>query len=295
MRTSVTLASAVRRRASLLVAVCTIVTGVAPAFAQAPVVAAWDANQDGVTVGYTVSVGVTPGAPLVTLDVGAATSVALPLPLGSTYYVAVQGYNSDHIPGPPSAELVVDLSSPPGPPASFNAEVAGARATLSWTPPTFGGAPAAYLISVGTQPGVANLLAGYRVSNALSISGDVPPGVYYAQIQAVNVLGAGAPLTLQFEVGGGYQPLPPSNLRASWNGDQVTLSWNGPVGPPAQMPSSFQLEAGSGPGLLNLAVLNVGGARSFTTPVPPGTYFVRVRGVSARGVSGASNEIVLKR
>lgn len=266
-----------------------------PVGAQSPVTAAWDPNNDGLTVGYVVSVGVTSGAPLVSLDVGATTSVALPLPPGATYFLTVSGYNADRAPGPSSAELVVDLSSRPGPPASIRADVNGPRVSLSWTPPTYGGVPAGYLLSVGTTPGSVDLLANYPVGTARSISGDLPPGSYFAQLHAVNVLGVGAPVQLRFDVGGGYQPLPPSNLQARWTGSTVTLTWARPTGPQDQLPTAYVIEAGSASGTSNLAAFGVGNVTAYSAPVPPGTYYVRVRGVSARGVSSPSNEILLRR
>jgi hypothetical protein len=48
--------------------------------------------------------------------------------------------------------------------------------------------------------------------------------------------------------------------------------------------------------MANLAVLRTGDTTSFTTTAPPGTYYVRVRAVSADGRAGtASNEIVVRR
>lgn len=55
------------------------------------------------------------------------------------------------------------------------------------------------------------------------------------------------------------------------------------------------LEAGTGPGLANIASLALAaGSLTFqTAAVPPGTYFVRVRARNDGGTSGPSNEAVL--
>jgi hypothetical protein len=85
----------------------------------------------------------------------------------------------------------------------------------------------------------------------------------------------------------------PINLTVSVSGSTVVLSWTQP--PIQDSPvSSYIVEAGSSPGVVNLANFNTGNpATSLTVPgVPNGTYYVRVRAVNATGVSAASNEVV---
>lgn len=84
---------------------------------------------------------------------------------------------------------------------------------------------------------------------------------------------------------------PPVNLVAASSGSSVTLTWAAPGGDP---PSSYIIEAGSAPGLANLANFSTGAVTTFhATGVGNGTYFVRVRAASAFGVSLPSNEAVL--
>lgn len=85
----------------------------------------------------------------------------------------------------------------------------------------------------------------------------------------------------------------PIGLTATANGSTVTLTWTAPASGDA--PTSYSVEAGSAPGLSNLADFNTGSrAASLTAPgVPNGTYFVRVRAVNASGVSLPSNEVTL--
>lgn len=259
------------------------------------VTAAWDANQDGLTAGYHVLVGTSPSDPLVVLDVARNTSVALPLPVGGRYYVAVRAYTGSGAVGPPSAEAVVDLRSVPGPPAALNANVSGPTVRLSWTDSSTGGDPLTYLLTAGTSPGSANLLAGVPLGDVNSVSGDLPPGIYYVRVQGANLVGVGPPTDLTFEIGGGYRPQSPSNLRRRWNGSTVTLTWDAPTGDPNSMPTSYLVEAGTAAGASNVGGLNVGNTLSFSVDVPPGTFYVRVRGVNARGVSDPSNEVVVQR
>jgi predicted phage tail protein len=66
----------------------------------------------------------------------------------------------------------------------------------------------------------------------------------------------------------------------------VGLWWN--RAPGAQ---SYLLEVGSTTGLADLFSGDIGGATTLGASAPPGTYFVRVRGINAFGVGPASNEV----
>jgi hypothetical protein len=60
-------------------------------------------------------------------------------------------------------------------------------------------------------------------------------------------------------------------------------------------PTSYLIEAGSAPGLADLGRFPVGDVVRFSTVAPPGVYYVRVRGVNARGPGEASNEVIVRR
>lgn len=90
----------------------------------------------------------------------------------------------------------------------------------------------------------------------------------------------------------GQLPVPPTGLAATIVGGQVTLGWRpAPIGLPA---AAYVLEAGSGRGLANIARVNVGAATTFSIGnVPRGTYYVRVRAVTAFGTSAATPELAV--
>lgn len=276
--------------ALLLIAACG-----SPASAQVrQVVAAWDANVDPFTAGYAVFVGLQPGSTAARIDTGRQTSVRLDLPIGAVYYVSVRAYTQAGQLGP-SSDIVVDLASLPGSPTGVRATVAGTLATLEWAPPQSAGVVLSYLVSVGTAPGASDVLANTPVGNRHSVSSHVPPGVYYARVQALGLLGGGAPSQdVAFQINQPQQPVNPTGLAVTWNGTVATFTWAPPTSSdPRVLPTAYVLEAGSASGLSNMARVNTGAARSFTVDVPPGTFYVRVRGINAVGVSQPSNEVVV--
>lgn len=253
----------------------------------------WDANTDASTAGYHVLVGTAPGTPAVTIDVGPATRTTLPLPLGGRYFMAVRGYAADGAPGPVSVEAIVDLTGPPARPSRMTALVNGALADVSWAAPLGGPAPLSYLLSVGTFPGGSNLLNALPVGGGSSIGGPLPPGTYYARVQAANLMGVGpASDEIMFRVGAGPAPAPPVGLGVTWSGTVAHLSWNPPAG---ETPTGYVVEAGTASGLANSGAVNVGAATSFSVDLPSGAYFVRVRALNANGTSAPSNEILVQR
>ena len=84
-------------------------------------------------------------------------------------------------------------------------------------------------------------------------------------------------------------PSAPQSFTSQVSGQLVTLNWAS-----ATDPQDFVIEAGSAPGLSNLAVVPLPGAsRTITATAPPATYYVRIKARNACGVSPASSEIVV--
>lgn len=80
----------------------------------------------------------------------------------------------------------------------------------------------------------------------------------------------------------------PTLLTSSVNGASVRLTWNTIGGA-----SSYRLEAGSASGLANLVNADLGNVTAFEGLVPPGTYFVRVRGVVGGSATAPSNQVTV--
>jgi hypothetical protein len=249
----------------------------------------------GAASGYRIWVGFSTAWELVNgMAVGNVLSATGALPNG-TYYARVAAYNDV---GASAASGVirfrVGARRVPSRPTGFTGSLDGAVAMLAWAAPLNDDedAPTGYLIEAGSAPGLSDL-AVVRVGNQSRYQAPVPPGIYYVRIRAINALGLGEAspeVVLQYGAGPGA----PGALLESGNGSTVRFSWSAPG--TGDLAASYRIEAGSGPGLADLAVLRVGDATSFVTTAPPGTYYVRVRGVSANGTAGAaSNEIIVRR
>jgi predicted phage tail protein len=55
--------------------------------------------------------------------------------------------------------------------------------------------------------------------------------------------------------------------------------------------TQYEIEAGSAPGLADLATVRVTDPQLVVDGVPTGTYYVRVRAINTIGKSGASREV----
>jgi hypothetical protein len=188
-------------------------------------------------------------------------------------------------PAPPTA---------PNAPRTLSATVSGTRATLAWQAPTGGGVPTHYLLDVGSSAGQRNIVSGMNVGHVLSVTGTLPLGRYYARVRAANATGISAfSNEVQFRVGRTLRA--PTDVRVAWSGTTAMFSWTQAAADTAEdVPTGYVLEAGSAPGLSDIAVLNVGNVAAFNVPVPAGTYYVRLRSVNPLGDSEPSNEVVVR-
>lgn len=84
-------------------------------------------------------------------------------------------------------------------------------------------------------------------------------------------------------------PAAPTNLQATVSGTSVQLTWNGTGA------TSYVIEAGFSPGATDVGSFDTGvPITAYGSPVvPPGTYYVRVRGRNADGVGLPSNEVMI--
>ena len=226
-------------------------------------------------------------------SLGNVLSATLTLPTGS-YYVRLRARNAlgnSASSNPVSFRIGTQLSSPTG----LTADWSGTQTTLTWvassadSPET---APTDYVLEAGTAPGLADV-AAIKVGEETSFSTDVPYGVYYVRVRAMNDHGDSNP-TEELVVAAPGSAQAPEALTTSGEGTTVNLSWSPPADG-SEPPLGYLIEAGSDPGLSDIAAIQVGNVTSFTTQAPPGTYFVRVRAINSRGPGLPSNEIIVQK
>jgi predicted phage tail protein len=197
-----------------------------------------------------------------------------------------------------TARLLPTAGAPvaaPDAPTNLTSTVSGSVVTLSWTAAATGEAATSYQIQAGSSTGQTNIATFDTGSTATSLAiFNVPAGTYFVRVRAVNSIGASAASNeVQVVVGGPpacASISAPSGLTATIVGTTVTLSWGAPSG---CAPTSYIIQAGSAPGLSNLANFSTGStATTFTAAgVGAGTYYVRVLAAATGAQSAPSTEI----
>ena len=226
--------------------------------------------------------------------VGGVTSLSGPVGNG-VYYWRLFALNSAGS-SPASAEAQFTIGTPvfpPSAPTNLQVTVNGTNVTLSWAAPAAPSPGAShYIVQVGTGSGLSNLFNG-QVGNVTTVSGGVGDGTYFWRVIAANSAGNSPPSAeSQFTVGCSAAPGAPAGLAFSLSGRQVTFSWSAPT--TGGLPTEYVIEAGTAPGLANLAALPTGStALGLSIGAPPGTYYVRIRARNACGTSAVSNEQVI--
>ncbi|MEZ5417137.1 MAG: S8 family serine peptidase [Vicinamibacterales bacterium] len=184
----------------------------------------------------------------------------------------------------------------PGAPGTFNASASGSVLSMSWGPPSTGGAATGYTLLVRVSSGGA-IIFSLPLGNVTSFSTGAPNGVFYLSVVATNAVGPGPESNVVAVAVPGVvaPPGPPTGLAVVVAGSTATFTWNAPSsgGPVAE----YVLAAGFTPGFSTAAVsmplpptptsVAIGG-------IPPGTYFVRVYARNAGGNSpSSSNEVTV--
>ena len=251
-------------------------------------------NSGGTPTHYLLYIGTSSGVSntVNAYNVGNNLTVSGDLPRGR-YYARVRAVNAAGM-SLSSNEATFRIGRKLGTPTGFTVSFTGTTATVSWTAPAADSAedvPTDYVLEAGTARGRSDT-ASVRVGNVTSFSADVSYGTYYVRVRAENAFGESDP-TEDLEVRAPGGPQTPTGLVDRGSGAVVDLRWNASAGGYAA--TGYVIEAGSAPGLSDLATLAVGSVTRFVTTPPPGVYYVRVRAINRRGPSGPSNEIVVRR
>lgn len=190
-----------------------------------------------------------------------------------------------------------DVIAPPAPPLGLTSTVSGQTVVLQWAASSAGGAPTSYIVQAGSASGLSNLANSGTGSSSPSLTATgVGPGTYFVRVLAQNASGVSAPsneIVVSVSGGCGLAPAVPTGLATSSNGSSVTITWQTPAVGCA--PTVYILQAGSAPGLSNLANFSTGNASTTFSAngVGAGTYYVRVLAANASGTSGPSPDVAL--
>lgn len=215
-----------------------------------------------------------------------------PLPPG-TYEVELVATNPVGR-GAPSNRVAMSVGEPraPAAPVSVTPDIIDDVLRLSWGPPSGGPVPAGYLIEAASQAGPAFSTVARVFDTEWRVS-HVPAGAWLARVRAFTSGGVGPP-SAAVDIRPSEclaAPSAPAGFAGLATQRVVTLQWSPPLYGSA---GEYVIEAGSGPGLANLARLGTGGPAPFwQSAVPPGAYYLRIRARNACGESGPSNEVVL--
>jgi hypothetical protein len=218
-------------------------------------------------------------------------TTTVPLSASTTFTLVAQA--ADGTTATASADADEVGTETPGAPTELASAVTGNQVTLAWRAPMSGGAPTHYRVYVSPTAGEAGAADGVVVGNVLTVSGTLTNGRYYASVRAGNDAGLSSGSDqIQFRIG---RRLPtPVGFGVTWAGSVATLSWTpASADVPEDHPTGYVLEAGSEPGLSDVATLDLGNATTFTVEVPSGRHYVRVRAISELGDSDATEELVL--
>lgn len=208
---------------------------------------------------------------------------------GSAEYVAVAGLFDD-VDGARANNLAVFRSSRAGAPSRLTAAVVNSTITVAWQP---GPPPVAlgFVVEAGSSPGASDL-GVFNVGTARQVSSALPSGTYYVRVRGIGPTGPGSvssdvavtvPAT-------STAPAAPADLTARTLSSGVLLTWAAATG----NATTYVIEAGTVSGASDLGILPTGNLdTTFSTRVPPGTYFVRVRAANVFGHSAPSNEVTI--
>ena len=216
-------------------------------------------------------------------------------PVSTTTTFTLVARNASGATATASATVTVGAptNSPPLAPVNVRSTVSGSRVTVSWQPNPAGGVPTEYFIYVGTSPSGAEVINGQSLGNVLSVTSTLPNGTYYVRLRARNAYGSSLrsdPVSFRI----GAQLTSPTDLTASWNGTQTTLTWVASAADSLESaPTSYVLQAGTAPGLSDVAEITLDDTTTFTADVPYGVYYVRVRAINGHGDSDPTEDLIV--
>lgn len=127
------------------------------------------------------------------------------------------------------------------------------------------------------------------VGGVQTVTGHVADGTYFMRVMADVNGRVSQSNQVRIDVGQFALPAAPLAVTAAVAGNAVVFAWQPPASNGGLPIDRHVFEAGSGPGLSDIAVAAVGDVLSVSVPAAPnGGYYVRVRAVTIAGAGAAS-------
>jgi hypothetical protein len=247
----------------------------------------------GLPTAYILEAGSAPGlADIASLPIGPQTSWTYNGVPDGRYYLRVRGANANGV-GPASNEVeLLAGTAPPAAPTGLTGGITNGNLLLQWVLGSGGGPVDAHVVEAGSGVGLTNIGIVPSGPGTMFQYAGVPPGRYFLRVRARNSRAVSGPSN-ELELIHGLPGIPgaPQNLAAQLAGAYLTLTWIPGSGAAA---TSFVIEAGTGTGLSNAAVLDTGSTLtswSYNGVPRNQVFYVRVRGRNGAGPSLPSNEV----
>jgi hypothetical protein len=235
--------------------------------------------------------GVSGESSLVNFDTGSTSTTLHARAPEGVYFVRIHARLGATVSGPSNevsfALVPLGCNAAPRAPDSLSGTTSGNTVGLQWGPAINA---SSYVIEAGSQSGLADI-AVLGVGERLELQVAAPAGRYFVRARGVNGCGRGAPSNEVAISVGGPPPSAPTNLAARVTGRTVALDWAPPgIG---EIPTFYQVEAGSAEGLSDLAVIRTAISGYVAGGVSPGRYFVRVRAGNGAGLSPPTADLTV--
>ena len=213
--------------------------------------------------------------------------------LPGRYFLRTRASNAIGVSAPSAeVEVVVDARGgwAPHAPTLLTGTVLGGAVAMTWQ-----AAPGttSFLVEAGRREGAEDVGALATAATSFAAAA-VPASAYFVRVRGRGPSGlAGPPSRDVLLVVGGAPAVPaaPEALRASVAGDRLALVWAPPRAGP--VPLNYVVEAGGSPERFDLGRIATTNASPGLTrvSVPPGTYYLRVRGTNSQGEGLASSTV----
>lgn len=244
---------------------------------------AWS-DESGTASAFDLGVGSSPGqSNIANIAMGAATSVAGPIPSGQRFFARVTAKNGFSIATSQEVSFGVDVD-PPGPPVLTIVQGSVNPIALRWSAGA-GPAPTGFALIAGTQAGAGDL-GTFAVGSTTSVTAPAPVGIpVFVRVRASNGAGSAVSNEVVFTVTN-RAPAAPVLAASRVTGATVELTWSAAA-------ASYEVLARLTPTGAVVARVPVAASSLMVPSVGAGTYYVTVVSVEGGLTSAESNQVTV--